>query len=245
MAEWIYVSPHLDDAILSCGGMIWQQIQSGDQVKIWTVCAKENPYPDLSPYAQDLHDRWGTGDETVAIRRGEDKAACQVLGAAYSHYSFYDCIYRRRADGSPVVTCDIELVIPPEEWELNDAKQVLQPMLKNLTSSVNIVSPLTMGGHRDHRLVRMMLEEYFSPLYYFADFPYIAQYQLDIKQWTDEMKVVYSTTISDKGLRAWQDAISCYASQISSFWKDDQDMREKLIAYWLTGEGSRLWGKGK
>ncbi|MEN6435491.1 MAG: PIG-L family deacetylase [Anaerolineaceae bacterium] len=245
MAEWIYVSPHLDDAILSCGGMIWQQTQLGDHVEIWTVCAKENPYPELSPYAQALHDRWGTGDETVSIRRGEDKAACLISGAAFSHYSFYDCIYRRDDDGNPVVTCDIELVIPPENWELNEAKHILKPMLEKIPSTANIVGPLTMGGHRDHRLVRMLLEDTFPSIYYFADFPYIVQYDLDIAQWTEEMKVASQVSISPEGLQAWQNAISCYASQISSFWKDDQDMRKNLKAYWLTGEGSRLWGKEK
>ena len=69
MAEWIYISPHLDDAVLSCGGMIRQQVQQGERVQVWTVCAKENPYPQLSEFAQTLHDRWETGNETVAIDR--------------------------------------------------------------------------------------------------------------------------------------------------------------------------------
>jgi len=29
MAEWIYISPHLDDAALSCGGMIRQPGAAG------------------------------------------------------------------------------------------------------------------------------------------------------------------------------------------------------------------------
>jgi len=41
--HWIYLSPHLDDAVLSCGGIIWQQVQSGHQVEIWTICAADPP----------------------------------------------------------------------------------------------------------------------------------------------------------------------------------------------------------
>ncbi len=126
MAEWIYISPHLDDAILSCGSLIWHQVQQGDFVAIWTVCASESPYSQLSPYAQTLHDRWQTGTDTVALRRKEDAAACQVIGADYSHLPYFDCIYRRLPDGNPVVTCDIELFIPPEASELDEARRILK-----------------------------------------------------------------------------------------------------------------------
>ncbi len=243
MIDWIYISPHLDDAILSCGGMIWQQVQRGDRVQIWTACAKENPYPQLSEYAQTLHDRWQTGDETVSIRRKEDEAACNIIGAQCRHLFFYDCIYRQFPDGSPIVTCDIELFIPPENSELNEAQTILMPALNSIPGDARVVGPLSMGGHRDHRLVRTLLEEQFPDLLYFADYPYIALYDLDITQWTQEMSVGYDISVTEAGLQSWQDAIAQYASQISSFWDDEIDMRQKLIQYWLSGYGSQLWKK--
>lgn len=243
MADWVYISPHLDDAVLSCGGMIWQQVQQGDRVQIWTVCARENPYPQLSEYAQKLHDRWQTGDETVAIRRKEDIAACGVLGAEPAHLTFYDVIYRRLPDGAPIVTCDIELFLPPEPAEVDEARQMLRPFLDSIPTGARVVGPLTMGGHRDHRLVRTLLEEHFPDLLYFADYPYIAQYELDIYEFTQGMKVGYQADVNEDALVAWQDAVAQYASQISSFWKDEADMRTQLRQYWLTGEGSRLWKK--
>ena len=41
--HWIYLSPHFDDAVLSCGGMIWEQVHSGETVEIWTLCAGQIP----------------------------------------------------------------------------------------------------------------------------------------------------------------------------------------------------------
>ncbi len=99
-----------------------------------------------------------------------------------------------------------------------------------------------MGGHRDHRLVRMLLEEMSHNLYYFADYPYIDLYQLDISLWTENLQVKYGAPISAEGLLAWQNAVACYQSQISSFWLDENDMRMHLERYSLTGEGNRLWG---
>lgn len=243
MTEWIYISPHLDDAILSCGGMIWQQVQQGDPVQIWTVCARENPYPQLTDYAETLHNRWQTGDETVSIRRKEDEAACKVVGAWCKHLSFYDCIYRQFPDGSPVVTCDIELFLLPESSELDEARGILLSALQTIPGDARVVGPLSMGGHRDHRLVRKLLEEQFPDLLYFADYPYIALYDLDITQWTQAMSVGYQIPVDETGLQAWQDAVAQYSSQISSFWVDENEMYQKLRQYWQTGHGSRLWKK--
>ena len=35
--RWIYISPHLDDAVLSAGGLLYDQAQKGIPVEIWTV----------------------------------------------------------------------------------------------------------------------------------------------------------------------------------------------------------------
>jgi LmbE family N-acetylglucosaminyl deacetylase len=34
--RWIYLSPHLDDAVFSAGGLIYEQTQAGIPVEIWT-----------------------------------------------------------------------------------------------------------------------------------------------------------------------------------------------------------------
>src|SRR5689334_12434287 len=77
----VYLSPHLDDAALSCGGMIHQQTQAGERVVVVTLCAGGPPAGALSDFAQSLHTRWQTPVEAVAVRRAEDLAALKVLGA--------------------------------------------------------------------------------------------------------------------------------------------------------------------
>lgn len=76
----IYLSPHLDDAALSCGGLVWMQAQAGERVEIWTMCAGDPPEGRLSDYAQAHHERWGLGREAVAARREEDARSCNILG---------------------------------------------------------------------------------------------------------------------------------------------------------------------
>src|SRR5215470_20022956 len=113
--RWIYLSPHLDDAALSAGGLIYDQLQSGSPVEIWTLMAGAPRETEYSPLAQMLHTTWGFSDADDAIRgrRQEDQQAADILGAKAVHFDFLDCIYRRGKDGNWLYLDKI--FIPPLE----------------------------------------------------------------------------------------------------------------------------------
>ncbi|HKI52506.1 MAG TPA: PIG-L family deacetylase, partial [Anaerolineales bacterium] len=94
--RWIYLSPHLDDAVLSAGGFIYEQTKSGTPVEIWTFMAGAPSDNEYSPFAEDLHQQWGfsSADETVQARREEANNAASLVGATTVHFDFLDCIYR-------------------------------------------------------------------------------------------------------------------------------------------------------
>ena len=81
--EWIYFSPHLDDVALSCGGLAWEQSQSGSPVQVWTICAGDPPARPLSAFAEELHERWETLTRDLAqvnpdlLRRIVDQIALE------------------------------------------------------------------------------------------------------------------------------------------------------------------------
>ncbi len=93
--RWIYFSPHLDDVVLSCGGLIWQQTQAGDNVEVWTICAGDLPAGPYTAFVEELHARWETSENAVLIRRREDRMACSRLGATWRHLPIPDSVYRR------------------------------------------------------------------------------------------------------------------------------------------------------
>ena len=99
--RWIYISPHLDDAVLSAGGFIYEQTRIGNTVEIWTIVCGFPPPGELTPFAQELHQQWGTesAKETVKLRRAEDEEAARIVGAKNVHFDVPDCIYRRGPDG--------------------------------------------------------------------------------------------------------------------------------------------------
>ena len=239
---WIYLSPHLDDAVFSCGGLIWQQAQAGENVELWTVCAGSPPDGDLPPFAQSLHDRWGTGAETVALRRAEDERAAEYLGVKLRWFEIPDCIYRRDAQtGKPLYGSGAAIFgnLHPADGTL--LAELNASLAEELPADANVVAPLTIGNHVDHQLVRQAADSLARPLSFYPDFPYIIN---------NEHLIAYRLPHGAKGLNfqltkeeiaAWQAGVACYGSQLSTFWTGEADMRQAIEAYAGQSGGLQLW----
>lgn len=243
---WIYLSPHLDDAAFSCGGLIWQQAQAGEDVEVWTICAGMSPEEDLPPFAQSLHDRWGTGAETVARRRAEDEQAVNVLGARHRWFDIPDCIYRRDPqNGQPLYTSGAAIfgnLHPADAALLSDLSAKLAA---ELPADATVVAPLTIGNHVDHQLVRQATASLPQALSIYADFPYIVNNQHLIAYRLPNAAKSLEFAISDAALSAWQDAVACYGSQLSTFWASEADMRQAIEAYVSHNGGLHIWQRGE
>jgi LmbE family N-acetylglucosaminyl deacetylase len=242
--KWIYLSPHLDDAVLSCGGLIWEQVKSGLPVEIWTICAGFPPSTPLSPVAQALHDRWQTPTslrEAVSTRRAEDGLACRRLGASFRHFEIPDCVYRRLPDGEPVVVEDQGMFGPIQPGEIYLVDEVYRQIKSNLPAQACLVSPMAVGGHMDHLIVRAAAERLRLPLLYYADYPYAAQHPQEMAAVALSFSRNYSLAVSPAGLQAWQDGVAAYQSQISTFWASRTVLDAEVKTYWQNGMGSILW----
>lgn len=248
--RWIYLSPHFDDVVLSCGGMAWEQVRDGAVVEFWTVCAgTPDPAQPLSPFAQSLHQRWQTGPQAVNARAVEDAAAAEVLGAATRIWDLPDCIYRSLPQGGWLVNGEEDLWQPVHPQE----RQVVQKLTAWLADGVAggdvrdavLVSPLTLGSHVDHRLTRLAAEQAAAQvgvaLRYYPDYPYVVGARGEASSVLGEAWQQESYPVSPQGLRMWQTAIACYTSQLSTFWPDLAAMEEAIAAYWQAGGGSYLW----
>lgn len=240
LMRWIYISPHFDDAVLSCGGLIWEQTHTGIPVEIWTICAGDPPPGPISPFTQAMHDSWKTGtpQETVALRRIEDQNACRRVGALAVHFPVPDCIYRRSGTGSLLYPEGIFGGLNPRDSAVVD--EIANLVSSKLNQYDVLVCPLTLGRHVDHLVVRSALEKLGRPLWYYADIPYYFRdpAQLDEASSGLAAKNFY---ISAEGLQAWQESIAAHKSQISMLFEDDADMRTKIRDYCQKFEGLHLW----
>jgi LmbE family N-acetylglucosaminyl deacetylase len=244
MKEWIFLSTHFDDVVLSVGGMVWELVKRGEHVEIWTICAGAPPQDKpLSDFAQMLHIFWKLEGANVPHARSIEDAACsRVLGAAYRRYTMPDCIYRYYpCTDEPVVKMDDDIDSPLEPGESHLIPLVTDFLQKNMPEECELVIPLAIGHHRDHVLTRRAAEGLRISLWHYIDYPYVLQEQLDLADWVPSQAGRFSLEVSPDGIKAWQDGIACHQSQLVYFWTDLVEMRIAIEAYSASGGGGTLY----
>ena len=241
--RWIYLSPHFDDAVLSCGGLIFEQNRQAIQVEIWTIFAGNPPPGPLSQFAHDNHSLWGltSGEETVAMRTAEDEEAASIVGAELIHFDIPDCIYRRSPKGEYLYTETV--IISPHRAERGLPIRIRTALRSELRQDDLLVCPLALGGHVDHSLVRQAAEALHLPLLYYADVPYILN-NLQILDSTAGSLESQLYPVSEAGLETWLKGVFAYRSQLDSLFKGEGTLHEAIRSYWAGEAGIRLWRIG-
>jgi LmbE family N-acetylglucosaminyl deacetylase len=238
--RWIYLSPHLDDAVLSCGGLIFEQSRQDQQVEIWTILAGTPPPGPLSKFALENHALWGLtgGPETVAMRRAEDEEAASLVGAGQVHFDLPDCIYRISPQGEYLYTETVMTSPHPADRELPG--RMADALRSELSGSDVLVCPLALGGHVDHLLVRQAAEILQRPMHYYADVPYVLNYPQVLSPAVAAFKSrLYP--VSETGLETWLKGVAAYRSQVSSLLKVDGNLFDAIRSYWSASGGIYLW----
>ena len=243
--RWIYLSPHLDDAVLSAGGLIYEQTQAGTPVEIWTFMAGAPADTEFSPFAELLHQQWGfsSAEETVQSRREEDRNAAARVGATTTHFDFLDCIYRRDEKGEwPYYN----ITLPPHEMDAGLPQQIADVILPRLKPDDVLVCQLSVGSHIDHVLVRQAAELLGRPLLYDIDVPYVFYKPEELAPKSVGMKEkTHSVTVA--GLKAWQEAVLAYKSQLpvlGDAMDTPENATESIQSYWSERKGVQLFDLG-
>lgn len=264
----LFLSPHFDDAVLSCGATIYQLVQAGKPVIVLTVMAA-NPLleqvPD-SPIVRELHERWASGQHPVEARIREDEIAITSLGAECRRMNIWtDCIYRLSRNRTALYTCWEEVFgeIHPEDTASQFLPSLVLPPTEPLSC---IYAPLGVGHHVDHQIVRNWGFELHQQLpwvalKFYEEYPYIEQAgaleaALSYYEGFDSPPQFSPECVSiqETAFEAKLQAIRAYQSQLSSFWSSDDQMiravRGTMMAtgagelaerYWLIKTGNEIY----
>lgn len=244
MKNWIFLSTHFDDVVLSAGGLVWELTQRNDRVEIWTICAGDPPADrPLTDYAQLLHGFWDIGEDVPVKRSREDAACCRRLGAStWRRYTVPDNIYRYLPNSNePLIKENEDQFKPLEPEESYLIPPVTDFLRKNLPDPCELVIPLAIGSHRDHVLTRTAAERLGTPLWHYADYPYLIYGEHNLADFLPSGAEEFSLEITPSGLQAWQDGFACQRSQIPLIWVDEDDMRSSIEKYLRSGYGHTLW----
>lgn len=240
----IYLSPHLDDVTLSCGGQVFQATSTGQRVLIVTITAGDPPAA-VSGYAQSLHDRWALVTDAVAARRAEDEVANAILGADTLHWSLPDCIYRYHpVTGAPFYVSDPDIfgAVNPAELPM---VATLSEQIAALPTHRQLYVPLTLGHHVDHQLTRLAAEAAFAKtaLCYYEDYPYAQKpgALATVIAASDPAWQATTVLLTEAAIQAKIAAIAAFKSQFSTFFQDMADLERQIRTFTASVGGERHW----
>ena len=238
--DCVYLAPHLDDAVLSCGGRIWQQAQAGLKVLIVTFMSGDPPDL-LSDFARRFHLMCALDEDAMAVRRDEDLRVCRQLGADARHFPLHDAIYRRA--GSTFMYPSHRAVMR----RLHPADTIIVQELANgmdrIPSHAERVAPLAVGGHADHQHVRRAAERRWGrDLLYYEDFPYAMKW---MAAWKATRPHAHWESVheplSEEAVQARIDGISGYESQIQMLFGGPDKMLDQVRRFIFSRNGERYW----
>lgn len=226
----LFLAPHHDDAIYSCGGTIYTLVQEGHEVTILTLMAgiPDEPVPD-TPVLRDNHQRWDSGQHPLIIRRQEDELAAEIVRASVQHLDLLDCIYRVAAS---------EALYPSEDSLWKDIHPN-DPAIKQLTAiklpeADVIYAPLGVGEHVDHLIVRnwawKLAQNTDFLVKFYVEYPYLrSQKNVEIAY------QAFPTTLQTEqfifteiAMQHKIKAMTAYTSQIKSFWSSQAEIASEV-----------------
>jgi LmbE family N-acetylglucosaminyl deacetylase len=203
------LSPHLDDAVFSCGGTLATLARSGWRVVVATLFTRSVLDPVGFALACQLDKGLDASVDYMALRRAEDADACAQLGVEPRWMPLPEAPHRGYETAAalfgPVLIADAvgELVRPA----IRDLLDTLQPDL--------VLAPQAIGGHVDHVVVAQALRETAPPMpvLWWQDFPYAVRQSSVRSVFSDDMALVPELSVRVP-LEPKLGACAAYASQL-------------------------------
>lgn len=156
--NFIFLSPHFDDAVLSCGLLLDSLQKNKKNILVVTVFTKASK----KPYSKDAKvfvykSGYKDAEELFARREVENGNALRLFNAKYLHLDFTDAVFRKN-----------------NYWENQKLKKNLTQTINNIKTPPKtlILVPLGVGKHPDHLLINGLVKRMKTPTIFWEDFPY-------------------------------------------------------------------------
>ncbi len=188
--QFLFISPHYDDAVLSCATTLMELQQRGHSCQVLTIFGG---YPPLSFRASEIARQYAAEDLglpeaeideshfslLVALRYQEDRRAFQQLGAVRREVlPFPDAIYRGANEQAYYETEEELFGIPHPLDEESLLPQIAKSLISHGKHQSHIWVFPAVSNHVDHQLLTKlgtaMLSLGYRVLFY-AEFPYWQQ----------------------------------------------------------------------
>jgi LmbE family N-acetylglucosaminyl deacetylase len=228
----IILSPHLDDAALSCGAlMIYAASRTPVTVITFFTEAGQPPHTfSARRYLKQVGAQ--SAQSLYRRRRVEDRAALARIGVTCLHAGFAEALFRRNPQPRRLASCARLLpelahtypvyrrhitagrIASADVGTLRDACDVVARATSSCPGVV--LAPLAVGAHVDHVLVRTAAERSGAQAIYYSDFPYNRQHlpDGDFVRRNGLVETRWSLLVEEKA-----DLIRAYETQVQALFK--------------------------
>ena len=207
----VIIAPHMDDAVLACGGIIAQLPQKNKIHIVYATDGSRSPHAMFPRYKQDAHN-------LTKIRIQEAKAALKILGVSETNLHFLNY-----PDG--------QLKHYASEFS-NQIIQLIQKVEAN-----QILIPFRYDSHPDHLAVNRLTTRALQKVNqnHIARFEYFVYYRLRLLPGQDLRKYINPHLLYRFDINHHSDqkrtALQCFKSQVTRFydWQDRPILTQELI----------------
>jgi LmbE family N-acetylglucosaminyl deacetylase len=236
----VILSPHLDDAALSCGGLLHALRHQVSTLVVSICCGTAQVVK--ADGSRKISSR--KGHVSSRTRRGEDIAAMHSVDTDFVHLSFSDGIYRRSPlTGRLIYRNTRERWVAPRIDDMAHIEE-LYVVLRRLCLDLGrilLVSPMGIGSHVDHQITaqvahRMASTDACAELLFYEDFPYVADPSMGRGDQDDPPKALNRLHLAPAqrfvvpvDVDAKMKLLQHYASQVPPLFGNDDGMRTRII----------------
>src|SRR3989338_4946817 len=179
----IFISPHFDDAVLSCGSLL-MHLTGKTSITIINVFTKAHKKPYTLSARKFLKESNGGSDATVLFKERfkEDKNVLSSLNVKIINLGLVDALFRKKNNFNFLgkVFPEINHIYPTYKWHVvrrisphDHATTQLKKILKKFNGEkILVFAPYGIGNHADHVITRKVCEDLFDNLILYSDFPY-------------------------------------------------------------------------
>ncbi len=180
--ECVFISPHFDDVILSCGELL-RQLSGKVTITVVNVFTKAHSGPYTISAKKFLKDSGHTMDAVKLYKKRllEDTDAFAEFDVKVVNLGLTDALFRKKKNPSIFgkVLAEFDHVYPTYRWHMtalsskDEALTTLESKLHAYTGEDTLVfSPIGIGSHVDHLVVKKVCEKLFPHIVFYEDFPY-------------------------------------------------------------------------
>lgn len=229
-----FVSPHLDDAILSCGSLI-HKLVNDFSVTVINVFTEISPPPfTLSAKAFMKQCNRYDAHEFFKERRQEDCNVLNSLGVEVKNLGFIDAQWRKKEKLNFIqkklsfLLPEVMHVYPVYRWHIVNGKisnldtKMISDIKARILDIVGndknylIFCPIAIGGNVDHRIVRNCCLDIFNKnTVLWSDFPYNIKNKSDFEGISNYKEFIFDSNKSKK-----EELIKMYESQYKALIND-------------------------